>query len=40
MSSVNRDAAIGATVFTLILYFLPSNLSVFIKPTRPILADE
>ena len=39
-SSVSREAARGATVFTLIPYLAPSSLSVFISPTSPSLAAE
>jgi NAD(P)-dependent dehydrogenase (short-subunit alcohol dehydrogenase family) len=37
-SSVSREAATGAIVFTRMLYFAPSSLSVFMKPTMPIFA--
>jgi hypothetical protein len=40
ISWVNREAANGAMVFTLILCLSPSNFKVFIKPTKPILAAE
>ena len=36
--SVIRVAATGIREFTLILYFIPSILRVFISPTTPILA--
>jgi len=38
MSAISREAAIGATVLTLMSYLAPSSFSVFMKPTRAIFA--
>ncbi|OPY90856.1 MAG: hypothetical protein A4E73_02288 [Syntrophaceae bacterium PtaU1.Bin231] len=38
MSAMRREAAMGAIVLTFTLYFAPSILSVFMKPTRAIFA--
>ena len=40
MSSVNLVVATGATALTLIPYFSPSSLRVFMNPTNPIFAAE